>query len=586
MANFLNIKTGLYMIILYGVFLGWLKVTNMPKVEEYRNLVTAPKEVNTTSEYPTFNTPVKASKILFALEPKVHLEEKHYLPYQLNESQPFHGYKPDSNYCAKRMRFFTEHTENVFGTPGIFIPESEEVLTKREIAPLFGTVIDPHITEKTVSLDRKNNTFWFKVNNTVWMPQLSLYRRRELGKQYSCLSQASNKIPGETALSRKDMVAQSTNNYADSFKDRPQCFNYDSLFPQTWVLYDKAQCQEFFNILKSEDYAQKKAIQRIVFIRKIGANAHRGKGVFPVNQEEEDYLKKLYREGAGCGIVKHNNVVQTFVNDALLINDFYKFDFRVFMLVASTNPMIGYYHDGYIRISLIPYNSSNAEDEKKMMLTNLMLNKDIYDDARNGKLYRGMDEQGLMNAQQTTSEQLGEYLLGKGIITDPNWVQNYLRREMKKAMLHLMRMAKDTFAVDSSLFQLFGVDFMLDKDLKLWFIEANGGPALPKYIPAVHTVMTSMLRGQYEIVLGLLRSRMKRVINYVNSVSKSIEAAPNRIDIIIPDLAAKREEFAKINKNYFEKEYELSPENTWQKFMDENLEGEDRYAGLISPECY
>lgn len=38
------------------------------------------------------------------------------------------------------------------------------------------------------------------------------------------------------------------------------------------------------------------------------------------------------------------------MSNPLLINN-YKFDFKLYMLVASTDPLIIYYHDGYLRLA-------------------------------------------------------------------------------------------------------------------------------------------------------------------------------------------------------------------------------------------
>ena len=40
-----------------------------------------------------------------------------------------------------------------------------------------------------------------------------------------------------------------------------------------------------------------------------------------------------------------------------------------------------------------------------------------------------------------------------------------------------------------------------------------------------------------------------------------------------------------INKNYLEPEFIVSEQNGWVKVLDENYEGVDRYAGLVSEEC-
>jgi len=257
----------------------------------------------------------------------------------------------------------------------------------------------------------------------------------------------------------------------------------------------------------------------------------------------------------------------------------------MFILVASTNPLIAYYYDGSLRVSLMPYEVES--NDKKTMLTNIALNKKIYAEVKEGKLFNGMDVDDVKHAQQWDFPRLFEYLMNEGIITDPNWLDNYLRPEFKKAMIHLLRSSQDKFLENSSLYGLWGVDFMLDTDLNLWFIEANSAPSLTGgYSKEAEVFYIKMLKDHFEIVYGLLKSRIHRVVKFVNTMTAQGDAVEVAGDeILIRNLAGKRKEFEAITKNYFEKEYEPSPDNGFAKIIDENLQGVDRYQGLLDPEC-
>jgi len=47
-----------------------------------------------------------------------------------------------------------------------------------------------------------------------------------------------------------------------------------------------------------------------------------------------------------------------------------------------------------------------------------------------------------------------------------------------KAFIHVIQMSKSKFFQDSRVFELFGLDFILDSELNLWFIECNASPVL------------------------------------------------------------------------------------------------------------
>ena len=139
---------------------------------------------------------------------------------------------------------------------------------------------------------------------------------------------------------------------------------------------------------------------------------------------------------------------------------------------------------------------------------------------------------------------------------------------------------------DRTTFELYGVDFLLDTNLNLWFIEANSGPAIGGYSVPMEKFIVKMVQDHFEIVYGILKSRMKRIVKYVNKITQSGEVLLNlEGEAVILDLEGKKKEFREITKNYFEKEFEPRPTNGFKKIIDANYEGVEMYQGLIEPEC-
>ena len=492
------------------------------------------------------------------------------------------GLTADDDYCKKHRAHIVNHPEVIFEEKNIVTSLIPNSLLRRRVIPSIGSDVMPYVGSNSAFRGKFIYDIRTDVNN--FFTFFGIYNERAIGHQYSCLSQSSNAIPGHQYLFRKDYISEGIVKYAEKYESRPSCFNYDKFFPETWVLYKEDQCRKFFDHFNSEVYQQlKKERGGIVYMRKIGARIHSGQGVFPMNQTQEDYLTNTYKGGELCGKVDHNNIIQYFVHNPLLLYG-HKFDFRIYMLVASTNPLIAYYYDGFLRVSLHKYKADSKE--LGALLTNTALSKTIFNQAAENGTFNGMTEAELKDFHLWNFQRLEDYLYDNGVVSDRNWLNNYLRPEFKKALTHLVRMSQEPFMTKSSIYHLFGMDFMLDDNLNLWFIEANASPALEGFSKEMMDFVSKMLTDHFEIVYGLMKSRMKRVIQYVNTLGDENQISRVSEDsVFIKDLETKRQEFKEISKNKFEPEFEPNPENKFQPIIDENIEGAGRYFNLIREEC-
>jgi len=99
----------------------------------------------------------------------------------------------------------------------------------------------------------------------------------------------------------------------------------------------------------------------IQYIIKVGHGSHSANGVFILDSTETDLLNSKYDFGRKCGNETQSLVAQTYITNPLLLDFDNKFDFRIYMLIASTNPLIVYYHDGFLRASLSTYDKFSQE---------------------------------------------------------------------------------------------------------------------------------------------------------------------------------------------------------------------------------
>mmetsp|Transcript_34259 Transcript_34259/g.30990 ORF Transcript_34259/g.30990 Transcript_34259/m.30990 type:complete len:206 (-) Transcript_34259:420-1037(-) len=190
-----------------------------------------------------------------------------------------------------------------------------------------------------------------------------------------------------------------------------------------------------------------------------------------------------------------------------------KFDFRIYMLIGSVNPLIAYYHDGFLRTSLQKFDKYSKDPS--IHFANTHLSKEIFKIANETGSYNGMNEEELRDYQMWTMEELQTYLLEVGIIKDPNWLDNYLRPQFKKAFMYLSRMIHPYLLHSSSVFEMFGIDFVIDENQKIWFIECNPSPQLIGTSPAKTTFLRTLLKDMFYIEHAFLKSRWKRIVDVI-----------------------------------------------------------------------
>jgi len=506
---------------------------------------------------------------------------------QTKYDKPYLGLRTTENYCEKHRAYFVYYPEETFKSRNVmsnFLALS--IFRQSMIKNMGGKDVMPHIHSAMPAEYINKPMYDLREDINMFFTTNSMYHQRQVGKHFSCLTQSSNHIPGHDHLYRKDSTGRALVEYGKKYQDRPQCFNENKFFPKTWILLEEDQCREFFSIFMSPEYQRLKKERGLVYIRKIGAGAHQGAGVFPVNAGEEEYLRTTYANGTLCGQgqVTKNNLIQYAVWNPLLIKG-RKFDFRMFMLIASTNPLMVYYHDGFLRISLRDYDPNSSEPGS--IITNIALSKPFFEKAKANGTYNGYTREDLMGQVFWMMPQLEKYLLETGVVTDPNWLENYLRPEYKKAYIHLIRMASFGFARKSSLFEIYGLDFMLDENLNLWFIEANTEPLLDGWSTDSSRFFNQLIYDAFDITHALLKSRVKRIVKYVNKLIKETEDwGINWDSMHLDDLNRKRKEFQIISRNYFEPEYVVNTTNGFQLIIDENLEGKERYQGFLEEECF
>jgi len=526
-----------------------------------------------------FNDPAIAYHILKALE-TASTNPFSYSNYTITTKSGYHPhmlkYLPvDGEYCNRHRSYFVRHTDAIFNSQNIITDPRElndtknpnltqvEIDLESSTRPNTGKLS----AQKSLSLDAPNIHYFFTIE--------SIHPYLYLGKDFACLTQAYNHIPSAGNLLGKGRESATLDKYILEHEDKQECLKSESVFPKAWMLAYPNQCKEFFSNLNSTEYLSVRTPNQIIYI-KTGSLDEFSKNFFILDVEEDDQIRTVFQNGENCGKIDTNYVIQSYNSDPLLV-DMYHFSVRAYLLIASVNPIIAYYHDGYIKATLTDL-SFGDQPKTRVKINTIQTSQN-----------RSTQEFKVMNApysEQWSFKRFENYLTKEGVVQDSNWLGNYLRPEIKKAMIHLVKMSKGHFFKSVAVYESFGVDFMVDYEFNLWFTECIPNPILHSSDPELKPFMKKMLKDHFEIIVGLTRSRIKRIITYVNSIMSEVES-DNIFEgqIHIKNFDQKKKEFEKVIQNKWEKEFEVSKRNKYELIIDENFEGSERYAGLLSEDC-
>mmetsp|Transcript_10799 Transcript_10799/g.9344 ORF Transcript_10799/g.9344 Transcript_10799/m.9344 type:complete len:99 (+) Transcript_10799:859-1155(+) len=79
----------------------------------------------------------------------------------------------------------------------------------------------------------------------------------------------------------------------------------------------------------------------------------------------------MYKKGSLCGIEEKNYIAQKYISNPLLLDWGNKFDFRIYLLIASVNPLIAYYHDGFAKATLDKFDKFSKDKTTHLSNTNI-----------------------------------------------------------------------------------------------------------------------------------------------------------------------------------------------------------------------
>ncbi|KAI8747711.1 protein polyglycylase TTLL10, partial [Biomphalaria glabrata] len=226
--------------------------------------------------------------------------------------------------------------------------------------------------------------------------------------------------------------------------------------PETYKLDERTDREKFLNDYKDGE----------TWICK-PTSLNQGKGIFLLRSREEINQLLSEREAKSSWTRQvQMRIVQRYIHNPLLI-DGRKFDIRAYMFIASTVPFLVLFHKGYVRLSCQKY--SQDDPNLTTHLTNQFVQKKdpSYKDNKEDTAW--------------TMDKLNEYVnenIAKERNMEKDWVFGGLTKQMQRITLHCFNSVKHKLQCKIGYFDLYGMDFMVDADLKVWLIEINANPAL------------------------------------------------------------------------------------------------------------
>jgi hypothetical protein len=223
-----------------------------------------------------------------------------------------------------------------------------------------------------------------------------------------------------------------------------------------------------------------------IWIVKPGENSNRGCGIEVADTLSE--IKTLINTHSRSN-GNRTSIVQLYIDRPLLISG-RKFDVRAFAMLTSTNGLLkGFmYRDCYLRTSSKPFDLSNFN--RYIHLTN--------DAVQEGDEDYGKFE----NANKLSINDFQRYL-------DTNHEDKSISF-MRDLFPRMERLVTDTFRAvynkvdpnrNQNGFEIFGYDFMIDEDFKVYLIEVNTNPSFEVHCPLMARIIPELLDNSFRLSL-------------------------------------------------------------------------------------
>lgn len=338
-------------------------------------------------------------------------------------------------------------------TKGVILPAAISRLLKWKLSTITPVVVRRTIMNSNFKLVRKSNDWcgtWGKHMKSINFKTLREYQK-------------INHFPGTFQIGRKDRLWKNLFRLMTKFGKKEFGF-----IPRTYVLPQDSK------LLRS---AWEKNCGKERWIVKPPASA-RGTGIKVIHKWTQIPKK--------CPLV-----VQKYIADPYLINGS-KFDLRLYVLVTSMNPLRIYMYDnGLVRFASVKYSSEMSTlADRYMHLTNYSINK-------LSSQYTQNEDASACQGHKWTLRTLWSYLEREHNVDVKSLWASLIDLVIKTVISgesSISQLSRANLVSRYCSYELFGVDILLDRDLKPWLLEVNISPSLHSSSPLDLAVKGPMVK--------------------------------------------------------------------------------------------
>eukprot|EP00347_Sterkiella_histriomuscorum_P014075 403362257 len=191
-------------------------------------------------------------------------------------------------------------------------------------------------------------------------------------------------------------------------------------------------------------------------------------------------------------------VIQKYIEKPLLFKN-RKFDIRVWALATHDNEFY-FYKDGYLRTSSDAYSLDNENNYVHLTNNCLQKNGDNYGKFEDGNTI------GFEAFQEYLDKEFPQYKL--------NVNEHFLKR-IRDLMLDVYHSSRKQMnpLKRKNCFELFGFDFIIDEDFRIWLLEVNTNPYLGIPNEYIKVLLPNMIDDMLNIVLDPVFNQAERKAN-------------------------------------------------------------------------